>query len=331
MNILFSFLFILISLLVQILNYEPSDSLFSLLLDKVRKDVVKSSLLNLPERENSNLMEMILLMVKEKINNNLTDIEEAFLIYQWIGENIEINCANNYVEKESTEDIYISGKGSVIGISTLFYMICSIMKIESGYIDGYTKIHSYGYFKYTETQHMWNFILINNTKYLIDASLGSGFCTDYSFTKAYTNLYFGIKPEILIKMNFPKNEEFQMLEKKITKGGWEYLAFRNRYFYLYGLINIEPDNKYLSLKKVDKVTIKYDTSNSDIGIIAQIYYNDNYGAELIFNQVTYKGGIAEISLKNWNKTYYNPIRLEIYAGSKKNPWEKKVVLMNPQS
>ena len=141
MNILLSFLFISISLLVQISNYEQSDSLFSLLLDKVRKDVIKSSLLNLSKNENSNLMEMIKLMVKEKINNNLTDVEGAFLVYEWIAENIKIKCSNYYEEKESLEIIYHFRRGSVIGISTLFYMICSIMKIDSGYIDGYTKIY----------------------------------------------------------------------------------------------------------------------------------------------------------------------------------------------
>ena len=325
MNILLSFLFISISLLVQISNYEQSDSLFSLLLDKVRKDVIKSSLLNLSKNENSNLMEMIKLMVKEKINNNLTDVEGAFLVYEWIAENIKIKCSNYYEEKESLEIIYHFRRGSVIGISTLFYMICSIMKIDSGYIDGYTKIYNSSggsRFQYTEIQHMWNFILINDTKYLIDVSLGTGFCTNDEFNKAYTNLYFGTKPEILIKMNFPKNEEFQMLEKKFTKNEWDNWAFRSRFFYTYGLINLEPDKEVFNPYK-DKFTIKYDTSNSDIGVVGKFIYES-----IIFYGVT-NGEFIEISFSEKEKYIYNMARVEIYVGTKEDPWQHLAILLCP--
>ena len=326
MNILLSFLFISISLLVQISNYEQSDSSFSLLLDKVRKDVIKSSLLNLSKNTNSYLMEMIKLIVKEKINNNLTDVEGAFLVYEWIAENIKIDCMHYYEEKESLDSFeyleYIvhRGRGSVTRISTLFYMICSIMKIDSGYIDGYSKIYNtiLNEYQYTEIQHMWNFILINDTKYLIDASLGIGYCeiidTIINFKKAHTYLYFGTKPEILIKMNFPKNEEFQMLEKKFTKNEWNNWAFRTRFFYTYGLINLEPDKELFNPTK-DKFTIKYDTSNSDIDV----------GGNFVYESINFYGVIngefIEISFSEKKKYIFNYERVEIYVGTKEDPWQ----------
>lgn len=98
-----------------------------------------------------------------------------------------------------------------------------------------------------ETRHMWNFILVNNTKYLIDSSLGAGFCIDYQFEKNYIPLYFGTKPEILIKTHFPKDEEFQLLEKIIQKYQWQNIVFRDRYFYLNGLKSINPDVTFFCL------------------------------------------------------------------------------------
>ena len=166
-------------------------------------------------------------------------------------------------------------------------------------------------------EHAWNFILVDNTKYLIDSSLGIGYCNDNSFYKEYTNLYFGTKPEILIKSHFPQDKEFLLLDKNITKYEWEHIVFRDRYFYLYGLIDIYPEDEYIYLKKEDKITIRYDTANSDISVIGQIYYRERFSDWFILNKVTYKNGIAEISLKDSNKIY-NPIRLEIYVGKKKN-------------
>lgn len=174
--------FICFILFNSILNYEPPDDLFSLLLNKVRKDVVKSLISNLPGRMNINILQMLQTMANEKEIANLSDIEAAFLIYKWIGENIRINCIDRYKEDESAVKVYNSGEGSVTGISTLFNTMCYHMNIKSGSIDGFTKIKSFSsYLKYIETKHMWNYILIDNTKYLIDSALGTGFCTDNSF------------------------------------------------------------------------------------------------------------------------------------------------------
>ena len=145
MNHLFLFILISISLIDPISNYEPPYSRYSLLLGKVRKDIVKSSMLNLPKRQNVNILQMLISMADEKENSNLTDIEAAFLIYMWIGENIKINCYNRYVKDESAIIVYNSGEGSVIGISSLFNTMCSHMKIQSDSITGFTKMKSYFY------------------------------------------------------------------------------------------------------------------------------------------------------------------------------------------
>lgn len=311
------FIFILISFLEKILNYEPPDSLYSLILDKVRKDIVKNAIINLPKRSNVDILQMLISMSNEKKENNLTDIESAFLIYMWIGENIEISCYKIYAEDESPTTVYKNGIGSVTGISSLFNTMCSHLNIKSGSIQGFTKMKSYTTTtRNIETRHMWNFILVNNTKYLIDSSLGAGFCIDYQFNKNYIPLYFGTKPEILIKTHFPKDEEFQLLEKNIKKYQWQNIVFRDRYFYLNGLKSINPDVTFFCLINIDKISIEYDSSNMDISFYGIMHY-DNY-RELVFNKVTYNKGKAEISLKNWNKIYSHPNKFELYIGKNKD-------------
>ena len=59
------FIFILISFLEKILNYEPPGSLYSLILDKVRKDIVKNAIINLPKRSNVDILQMLISMSNE--------------------------------------------------------------------------------------------------------------------------------------------------------------------------------------------------------------------------------------------------------------------------
>ena len=81
---------------------------------------------------------MCIAMTNEKKTASLSDIEGAFLIYKWITQNININCAD-YNKDESPVAVYKSGIGSFVGISALFNIMCSNMNIESISITGFNK------------------------------------------------------------------------------------------------------------------------------------------------------------------------------------------------
>ena len=82
---------ILLYLLVLILsnslvfNYESDPSSYSLLLPKVRKDVINSILSSLPNKKNLNIFQMSEAMVKYKKENSLNEIESTYLVYLWLG------------------------------------------------------------------------------------------------------------------------------------------------------------------------------------------------------------------------------------------------------
>ena len=95
---------------------------FSKLIDQVRKDIVNKALLNLPKKENLDILKMCLEMSKFKSSYSLKDEESAYLAYKWIIRNI-IYDTKGEKEGNSTTDIatvYKEGKGGSIGISGLF-------------------------------------------------------------------------------------------------------------------------------------------------------------------------------------------------------------------
>ena len=152
-----------------ILNDPLQKSFYSYLLEDVREDVVDASLKNLPKRAHVDILKMCISMANEKNEVPLSDVEAAFLIYKWITQNIDINCAD-YNKEESPVAVYNSGVGSFVGISALFNTMCSTMNIESVSITGFNKrldsVETTNRLC-TKVEHYWNYIFIYYIKVII--------------------------------------------------------------------------------------------------------------------------------------------------------------------
>ena len=318
MKIFFCFILIFIS---PIFNYNIPKSFYSLLLGKIREDIVDSALLNLPKRTSIDILKMSLLIVDEKEKNSLTDSESAFLIYKWIAQNIEINCYYSIKNEESESTVYKSGKGRPSAISSLFNKMCSYMNIKSDSISGYYKTlnNSEYYKKFSEAEHTWNYILIDNQTYLIDPSLGIGYCNNYYYTKSYSDFYFGTKPDILIKSHFPNDVNFQLLNKNITRSQWSSFVFIRPFFYLNSFKSISPESENINIKNDKKIIINYEAEKKEIGIV-DVTMNFVNGGKIYISNINYLNGRIEISLDKWYKVDgSNPMRIEIYSLTKDNP------------
>ena len=306
--------FIFVLFISPVLNDPLPRSYYSYLLEDVREDVVDASLLKLPKRTNVDILKMCIAMADEKKTAPLTDIEAAFLIYKWITQNINVNCVD-YNKEESPVAVYKSGIGSFVGISALFNIMCSNMNIESVSITGFNKrLDSVEKTNRlcTKVEHYWNYILINNTYYLVDPTLSGGFCYGTYFQKGYIDYYFGTKPEFLIKTHFPKKENYQFLENKISEEKWDQLIMRTPHFYKNGMKTISPENLNIKLKDEKKIVITYDDSLKDekIGIAVGVM-DKNY--EVSMNKDIKKvDGNIEISLENVSD---DAIGLLLYAGN----------------
>ena len=306
--------FIFVLFINPVLNDPLPRSYYSYLLEDVREDVVDASLLKLPKRTNVDILKMCIAMADEKKTAPLTDIEAAFLIYKWITQNINVNCVD-YNKEESPVAVYKSGIGSFVGISALFNIMCSNMNIESVSITGFNKrLDSVEKTNRlcTKVEHYWNYILINNTYYLVDPTLSGGFCYGTYFQKGYIDYYFGTKPEFLIKTHFPIKENYQFLENKISEEKWDQLIMRTPHFYKNGMKTISPENLNIKLKDEKKIVITYDDSLKDekIGIAVGVM-DKNY--EVSMNKDIKKvDGNIEISLENVSD---DAIGLLLYAGN----------------
>ena len=152
--------------------YEIVD--YSNFLPMVRIDLINKSLKILPGRGFVDVLKMCIEMNRLKESYEMNDAEGAFLVYQWITNNINIKCN---AKEESSVYIFDSGEGSVYEISSLFIKMVSHLNISSGTIRGYTRNYDQRTLLPTEPYNWrWNYILINDTYYLVDVSYGIGEC-----------------------------------------------------------------------------------------------------------------------------------------------------------
>jgi hypothetical protein len=301
MRLLFFLIFTFVLCISPVLNDPLPKSFYSYLLEEIREDVVNASLLNLPKRTNVDILKMCIAMTNEKKTASLSDIEGAFLIYKWITQNININCAD-YNKDESPVAVYKSGIGSFVGISALFNIMCSNMNIESVTITGFNKrLDSVERTKrlFTKVEHYWNYIYVNNTYYLVDPTLAGGFCYGTHFQKQYIEFYFGTKPEFLIKTHFPTKEKYQFVDNKISEETWDQYLMRTPHFYTTGMKTITPENMNLIPKNGDKIIITYADSfhNEKISLNCGVMHK-NYEVSMINSDIKRVNDNIEISLEN---------------------------------
>ena len=293
-----------------VLTYQQDPSFYSQLLPFVRKDVINKILLLLPNRNNANILQMSNIMNKYKDEFSLNEAESAYLVYSWMGQNIEVDCDINNDEDQFPVNVYNWEKGNYIGFAGLFYTFVSNLNIKVIPIQGKKKIIAPKIIDdaITVVPHSWNSIFINDTYYLVDAAGGAGYCVK-KFLRKNTDFYFGTKPELLIRTHFPDNNIWQLLDEKIsheTFDSWPFVHYR---FYLEGFQTISPFTNILDITYHSKVTLTYDKKNTNLRISANLVdYNVNY---LDYNgRISVSNGKVEIELNSSLKNKYNLI---IYA------------------
>ena len=141
----------------------------------VRIDLINNALKVLSSKGFVDVLKMCIEMNKLKEYYEMNDAEGAFLVYQWIAKNIKIKC--NATEEENFVSVYNSRKGDVYGISSLFKTMVSHQHISAGIIEGYTRNYDNKTFIASKpVKWVWNYIILNDTYYLVDASYGIGGC-----------------------------------------------------------------------------------------------------------------------------------------------------------
>ena len=275
---------------------------YSNLLPLVRLDLIKRVLTILPGRGFVDILKMCIEMNKQKESHGMNDAEGAFLVYQWIAKNIEIKC--KATEEDSPVSVFDSGEGDAYGISSLFKMMVSYQHISSGIIRGYTRNYDGKTFIATQPVNwVWNYIIINDTYYLVDASYGIGGCFGNSFRFLNNMFFFATKPEIFINWDYPYESKWQLLNDPVPFDKFTNKAVLEFYFYQYGYYSISPENYTLEGGKEEiKITLYYNEIFPSCKRTAQYaFYNSitNYATALKeFTKISDGIFEANISTKN---------------------------------
>ena len=284
---------------------------YSNLLPLVRVDLINNALKILPSRRSTDILKMSIEMNKLKESYEMNDAEGAFLVYQWIAKNINIKC---YVKEEesSSASIFNSGKGDVYGISSLFETMVSHQHISSGMIEGYTRIYDNKTFIATQPANWaWNYIILNDSYYLVDASYGIGGCFENTVRFLDNIFFFGTKPEILINWDFPYDNKWQLLNEPVSFDKFKNNIHLQFYFYQFGYYSISPGNYTLEGGKEEiKITLYYNEIFPNCKRTAQYSYTNwitTYGTALReFTKISDGIFEANISTKDIN---YNVLRV----------------------
>lgn len=237
------------------------------LIEQVKKEIINKALLNLPKRQDIDILKLGKSMSKLKEEYLMTDAEAAYLAYEWIIQNIELDCSsnNNGIISSLVATTYKEGKGGAVGISGIFNILGSLLNIENDIILGVTKIATLNYTQIIQFKdHAWNYILIDNKYYLLDVSMGAGFCVGKDFHEKRTDFYFGTEPDLFIRSHYPNDDKWQLLSKVFKKDEFKSMAFLYDDFYTLGFKSISPDIQTIRNKNKIKIQLISDNSFDEI-------------------------------------------------------------------
>ena len=229
-----------------------------------------------PKRINSNLDEFTKYLVDN--TKHLNDLEKAYLLFNWIGNNIEYDYEGMLNNTSTCEinDVFKIGKTVCSRYSGLFRHFADNIDLMTENIFGYANIintnsDSKKLEKRLDSNHEYNAVKLNNKWYLIDSTWGAGYISRGAFKKNYNPYYFCISPELLINSHFPLNENWQLLEKPLNyKQFLSNLKFDARFF-ADGFYKVEP-NKVINNCSIGKNKLRiYKNNEKDIELSISIY------------------------------------------------------------
>ncbi len=164
-----------------------------------------------------------------------TNFEKAWLIYVWITANINYNVdgfrTGDYGRNDA-ESVLRTGCCVCEGYARLYMQLCEGLGLECRKITGYAK--GFGYRignKMIEMNHAWNALKIENRWYFVEATWGSGQCTnDYKFKKIFNPMWFLTPSQVFMYDHYC--EYFQLQKNKITLKEFENLPLFGLDFHL---------------------------------------------------------------------------------------------------
>ncbi|OFY87012.1 MAG: hypothetical protein A3F72_03305 [Bacteroidetes bacterium RIFCSPLOWO2_12_FULL_35_15] len=236
-----------------------------------------------------------------------TDMEKVRVIFTWVATHVRYDAdafnSGNYPDY-SAENVLSNKKAICEGYGNLFKALCEAAGFETEKIIGYAK--GYGYNigdKFTETDHAWNAVKIDNKWRLFDATWGSGYGTKKNgklvSTLKFEPYWFNVNPKAFIFTHLPLESKWQMTGGSLTLDKYEMMPYLTESFFKLGF---NPDKIYSDAVS-GKVKEFVKTYSYDFPIkVIQLPYSQNLNRqnEIKFEiQSDYAEDIALIDDNSW--------------------------------
>ncbi|PKQ61097.1 hypothetical protein BZG02_16765 [Labilibaculum filiforme] len=237
----------------------------------------------------------------EKIKTDFsTDADRAKAAFIWLAKHIKYDTKGvNQVQKirfsySSEEDLQAqkkqfrknlaletlkSQKALCEGYATLYQEICLFLNIECVLIPGTAKrfVSEIGNTNLA-SNHAWNAVKINGKWKLVDITWAAG-SVDYAkmeFMQEYTPAYFDSEPEEFAMKHYPDDEEWLLLNKKLSKEEFAFQPAVLNAFLGKGYKIIHPQNGAISSTKGKEIEFSIENITNEIQI-AYHFKSEKFG------------------------------------------------------
>lgn len=259
-----------------------------------------------------------------------SDEEKVRSMYIWLTNNIAYDTesffSGNYPEPKT--EISLKNKKAVCeGYCMLFKKFCDLNNIPCITMNGYSKGVSYRKGKvFSNTDHTWNIVRINNEWKFIEATWGAGYVTNQGFIKSFSDRYFFVSPSVFILNHLPADPMWQLLSCEVAIHVFEndsteikkYLSENS----CTNMVETQKINAYIALDSINRFRVfnenayQFNPKNED-GLVqlSFIYSKMAYDNILILNKL--------INNSDKTKTYKLASEAKLYLTQSSN-YIKKV-------
>ncbi len=144
-----------------------------------------------------------------------TDTAHVRAIFFWVANNISYDIEkfqNKTTGIQPVEDVLKTRLAVCRGYADLFSELCNQCNISSMVIDGYTKQNG----TISQIPHAWVAAKLDHKWYLFDPTWAAGYVKDNKFTKSYSETYYKLTPDVMLKDHMPFDPLYQLSEHTIT-------------------------------------------------------------------------------------------------------------------
>ena len=238
-------------------------------------------------------------LVQLLTEHSQTKIEKARAIFIWLARNIRYDTNYSIFSKDIA---FKRHKGVCAAYSELFQSLGELAGLEVVYIYGDAKTSNYKRPSDIDKRgHAWNAVKVDNGRWaLVDATWGAGYVEKGKFKRKLNDQWFDPAPEFFVFTHLPKDDNWQLLDKPITRDEFLRMPPLKPMIHAWGF---KPD-----------ATLSYFTNSSDASL--PVIYSIDLDLKISKMPVSKKLKVGN----TYEFEFFSPHDIEIAIVSNKRKW-----------